>query len=220
MFARTHKLLTTKKVRAFEAYYEDFSIYPVGTSETLVRGAAATFEVAFTFGADVPPGVPVTITTGDRGYLERHLKLNLTRLSSHMLKHKVSEDVMPDIFYVSRFREKTILPKLATSAREDDRECIDEMNTENVNKNSELLEKIKRKVLEIIPDATECTDTPLLQLGADSLTLAEICSSINSLVYINLSVIDLFELKTVRAIIEFVVENLVSSTTARGSFLQ
>mmetsp|Transcript_7505 Transcript_7505/g.27403 ORF Transcript_7505/g.27403 Transcript_7505/m.27403 type:complete len:195 (-) Transcript_7505:1172-1756(-) len=188
-------------------YCKDFCRYPTSQSERFAVKVEETFEDVSIFGSDISQGGQVKITAKDETGLVFYTAYSHIRSTLRMLQDNISKDISSEIFHVSRFKESKMLPKPAMVASEDDRGCEPNIVKEAVDKSSKLLGKVKHTILQVIPDASEHMDTPLLQLGADSLTLAEICSAIKSLVHVNMSVIDLFELKTASAILEFVAEN-------------
>lgn len=75
------------------------------------------------------------------------------------------------------------------------------------------IEQIIAVIDDLVPGARENTRIPLLQLGADSLTLAEACVKINTLTGVTLSVFDMLDMKTLAGILE----NTFSSSRHLGN---
>jgi len=75
------------------------------------------------------------------------------------------------------------------------------------------IEQIIAVIDALVPGARENTRIPLLQLGADSLTLAEASVKINTLTGVSLSVFDMLDFKTLAGILE----NTFSSSCQLGS---
>ena len=71
-----------------------------------------------------------------------------------------------------------------------------------------VTEAVREAVYKILPETKGSESTPMIQLGADSLTLAEVGEEIYSVTGISLSVFDIIEMKTVNSVCKFCGEHV------------
>jgi acyl carrier protein len=115
-------------------------------------------------------------------------------------------DYLANVFYESKFTRCNALPQKLIHSTSKPQSNASRMQRRKDQKTKEILItlSIRSAIVKILPVASDYLDTPFLQLGADSLSLAEISSEIQSCTGICLSVIDLLELKTPNEIINYI----------------
>ena len=94
--------------------------------------------------------------------------------------------------------------------------CLSSLRGKTARANTTVSEKssaavaaaVREAIYKILPETKGSECTPMIQLGADSLTLAEIGEEISSVTGISLSVFDIIELKTVNSVCEFCREHI------------
>jgi len=118
------------------------------------------------------------------------------------------------IFYVSKFSVTKLPQKCKVINNAQSANTIEgsiSAASHRISRKVTQSSRVKRAIIKVLPTICENMDTPLMQLGGDSLTLEELSSSIKDATGLHISVIDLFDLKTANAIVGFITEMSTST---------